>query len=299
MNRGDSREPIFKDDLDHRRFLATLAEACAKTGWQVHAYCLMGNHFHLVVETPQANLVAGMKWFLGTYTSRFNRRHKLFGHLFSGRYKALVVDGSGNGYLRTVCDYVHLNPVRARLLTDEQPLRDFPWSSYPEYLKEPARRAVWLRVDRLLGEMGIPQDSAAGRGQFEQRMEERRRQESGGDWQAVREGWCLGEETFRQELLAQMGGQMGEHHYGAERAESVEDKAGRIVAEELKRAGWTEAELPLRPKGDPVKLAVAARLRQETTVTLKWITQRLAMGAWTHLNRRLYEQRRAEERITS
>ena len=299
LNRGDRREPIFRDDLDHRRFLVTLAEACAKTGWQVHAYCLMGNHFHLVVETPQANLVAGMKWFLGTYTSRFNRRHKLFGHLFSGRYKALVVDGSGNGYLRTVCDYVHLNPVRARLLTDEQPLRAYAWSSYPEYLKEPVRRPVWLRVDRLLGEMRIPRDSTAGREQFEQRMEERRRQESGGDWQAVREGWCLGEETFRQELLAQMGGQMGEHHYGAERAESVEDKAGRIVAEELKRAGWTEAELPLRPKGDPVKLAAATRLRKETTVTLKWITQRLAMGAWTHLNRRLYEQRRAEERITS
>ena len=73
----------------------------------------MLNHFHLVVETPKANLVGGMKWFLGTYTSRFNRRHKLFGHLFSGRYKSLVVDGSGDGYLRTVCDYVHLNPVRA------------------------------------------------------------------------------------------------------------------------------------------------------------------------------------------
>ena len=84
----------------------------------------MGNHFHLVVETPLPNLVAGMKWLLGTYTARFNRRHKLFGHLFSGRYKALVVDGSGNGYLRTVCDYVHLNPVRAKLLLPEQPLRD-------------------------------------------------------------------------------------------------------------------------------------------------------------------------------
>ena len=75
MNRGDRREPIFKDDLDRRRFLETLAEACAKTSWQVHAWCLMSNHFHLVVETPLANLVAGMKWFLGTYTSRFNRRH--------------------------------------------------------------------------------------------------------------------------------------------------------------------------------------------------------------------------------
>ena len=73
----------------------------------------MSNHFHLVVETPKPNLVEGMKWFLGTYTSRFNRRHRLFGHLFSGRYKALIVDGNRNGYLKSVCDYVHLNPVRA------------------------------------------------------------------------------------------------------------------------------------------------------------------------------------------
>src|SRR6266704_4833431 len=130
MNRGDRREPIFRDDADRQSFLATLGEVCLKTSWQVHAYCLMPNHFHLVVETPQANLVAGMKWFLGTYTSRFNRRHKLFGHVFSGRYKALVVDGSGSGYLRKVCDYVHLNPVRARLLSSNQPLRSFVWSSF-------------------------------------------------------------------------------------------------------------------------------------------------------------------------
>src|SRR5438874_3076329 len=130
LSRGDRREAIFKSDSDRELFLGLVARTCRRTLWQVHAYCLMGNHFHLVVETPQANLVEGMKWLLGTYTSRFNRRHKIFGHLFSGRYKALVVDGSGDGYLRTVCDYVHLNPVRARLLTDEQPLRDYTWSSY-------------------------------------------------------------------------------------------------------------------------------------------------------------------------
>jgi len=76
MNRGDHREPIFRDDQDRECFVETLGEACRKTGWQVHAYCLMPNHFHLVVETPQGNLVAGMKWLLGTYTGRFNRRHK-------------------------------------------------------------------------------------------------------------------------------------------------------------------------------------------------------------------------------
>jgi REP element-mobilizing transposase RayT len=151
---------VFLDDEDRQRFLITLGEACAKTGWQVHALCLMPNHFHLVVETPQPNLVAGMKWLLGTYTSRFNRRHKLFGHLFSGRYKALIVDGSGTGYLKTVCDYVHLNPARGKLLTPEQPLSEYRWSSWPEYLKSPAKRWPWLRVNRLLG--GIP-DSAGQR----------------------------------------------------------------------------------------------------------------------------------------
>src|SRR6185503_8507483 len=130
MNRGDRREPIFKDDVDRELFLRTLGECCTKTDWMVHALCLMGNHFHLVMETPKANLVAGMKWLLGTYTRRFNRRHKLFGHVFSGRYKSLIVDGSGTGYLRTVCDYVHLNPVRAKLLTREQKLASYRWSSY-------------------------------------------------------------------------------------------------------------------------------------------------------------------------
>jgi len=119
MNRGDRREEIFQDDADRERFLETLGEVCVKTGWQVHALCMMGNHFHLVVETPQGNLVVGMKWFLGTDTARFNRRHKLFGHLFSGRYRALIVDGSGSGYLKAVCDYVHLNPARAKLLKPE------------------------------------------------------------------------------------------------------------------------------------------------------------------------------------
>src|SRR3989442_5523640 len=128
MNRGDRREAIFGDDEDRQRLITTLGEACQKTGWQVHAFCLMPNHFHLVVETPEPNLVDGMKWFLGTYTLRFNRRHKEFGHLFSGRYKAKFVDGSGNGYLKSACDYVHLNPARGKLLAPEQPLAEFPWS---------------------------------------------------------------------------------------------------------------------------------------------------------------------------
>ena len=129
MSRGDRRENIFLDDVDRQDFLKTLAEAAQKSGWQIHAYCLMSNHFHAVLETPDANLVAGMRWLLSAYTIRLNHRHNLFGHVFSGRYKALLVDSHGGGYLKTVCDYVHLNPVRAKLLGPEDRLLSYPWSS--------------------------------------------------------------------------------------------------------------------------------------------------------------------------
>ena len=111
MSRGDQRDDIFFDDVDRYDFLRTLGEACLKTDWQVHAFCLMRNHYHLVMETPNANLVAGMAWLQSTYTIRLNHRHKLTGHVLSGRYKAQIVEGSGSGYLRTACDYLHLNPV--------------------------------------------------------------------------------------------------------------------------------------------------------------------------------------------
>ena len=293
MNRGDRREPIVLDDHDRIRFLETLGQTCAKTGWHVHAFCLMHNHFHLVVETPQANLVAGMKWFLGTYTARFNRKHKLLGHLFAGRYKALPVDGSGNGYLRTVCDYVHLNPARAGLLREDEPLRAYRWSSYTEYLKTPGKRPEWLRVRRLLGELGLPRDSEAGRRQFQRRMEARRHEADPAEWKKMGRGWCLGDEAFRQELLAQMHEQLGEHHFGPERQESAEEKAERLVRAALKAAGLKEHKLADLPKGAPAKLAVARRLRAETTMPLKWIATRLHMGTWTYLNNRLYWDRRA------
>src|SRR5438876_8230976 len=101
MSRGNRRQGIFLDDVDRHDFLKTLAEVCQKTAWEVHAFCLMSNHYHLVLETPNANLVAGMAWLQSTYTIRLNHRHKLIGHVLSGRYKAQLVEGSGNGYLRS------------------------------------------------------------------------------------------------------------------------------------------------------------------------------------------------------
>ena len=195
MDRGDRQEDIFVDDVDRQDLLKTLAEACRKTDWQVHAYCLMRNHFHLVLETPNANLVEGMRWFLSAYTIRLNHRQKLWGHVFSGRYKALIVEGSGNGYLKTACDYVHLNPVRARLLGSEERLLAYPWSSFGWYLSAPEHRPGWMRVDRLLGEHGIQQDSAAGRQEFERHMEARRLEEADEEeLKPLRRGWwnCVG-----------------------------------------------------------------------------------------------------------
>ena len=278
MSRGDRREPIFKDDKDRRTFLETLGQTCGKTAWQVHAWCLMLNHFHLVLETPKANLVAGMKWFLGTYTSRFNRRHKLSGHLFSGRYKSLIVGGSGDGYLQTVCDYVHLNPVRAKLLKDEERLQSYRWSSYPEYLKNKAARVGWLRVDRLLGEMRIGRDDAVGRKRFALAMEERRGKDAPGEWKSVRRGWFLGGSELREVLLERMRRGMGSHHGGEERRETDEQTAERVVREELRLRRWTEQELKDRRKTDPGKVKMARRLRKETVMTMHWIARRLQMG---------------------
>jgi REP element-mobilizing transposase RayT len=296
MNRGDRRGAIFKDNRDRQAFPAALAEACARTGWEVHALCLMRNHFHLVVETPRGNLVAGMKWLLGTYTGRFNRRHKLFGHLFSGRYKAVAVEGSGDGYFKTACDYVHLNPARARLLTSQTSLGAYRWSSWPEYLKPPGKRWPWLRVDRLLGEYGIPKDSPSGRRRLETALEERRAEEDGLDYKGLRRGWCFGGETFREELLAQMQERIGPEHYGAARQETAEARAERVVRKELKRLKWREADLNRRAKGDPGKVSIAMRLRAETVMTVKWIAERLRMGTTGHANHLLYQHRKAAKR---
>ena len=95
MARGNRREAIFGDDDDRRFFLQTLGEACGMTGWRVHAWVLMSNHYHLFIETPEANLVAGMQWLQNTYTRRFNTRHRLWGRLFGDRYKAVWWRGRG------------------------------------------------------------------------------------------------------------------------------------------------------------------------------------------------------------
>lgn len=145
-SRGDRREDIYLDDTDRSAWLDVLAQVCGRFNWVVQAYCLMSNHYHLMVQTPDANLAAGMRQLNGVYTQRANRRHGRVGHVFQGRYKAVMVDAEA--YQLTLARYVVLNPVRAGMVADAA---DWPWSSYLAMVGE-AEPPAWLDVDALLGQ---------------------------------------------------------------------------------------------------------------------------------------------------
>ena len=148
----------------------------------------------------------------------------------------------------------------------------------------------------MLGEHGIQRDDVAGRGKFEERTEKRRAEGTDGtEWKAIRRGWCLGPPEFKAKLLEQIEGKLGQHHSGELKRESAEAKAERILREELKRLRWREGQLPKRLKSDPAKLAMAARLRRETTLPLPWIAARLHMGTWKSLHAKLHRWRKANE----
>jgi REP element-mobilizing transposase RayT len=229
MARGNQGRAIFRDDQDRRCFLNTVGEACEKTGWWVHAYVLMGNHYHLLLETPEGNLVAGMKWLQGTYTQRFNGRHQLRGHLLQGRYKAVVIDGSAPGYFEVVGTYIHLNPARAGLLrVGREPLRRYRWSSYPWYLRRADQGPRWLRRERVLAGLGL---KAEDRKRYEAYVESRvlelglpaGRQELEAKWKVLRRGWYVGGEGFFEKLKSRLGALMAgkqreSHSGGAQRA---------------------------------------------------------------------------------
>ena len=130
MARGDGGKFIFNDDVDAALFLKWLGEVCESHGWRVHAWVLMGNHFHLLLETPEANLVSGMKRLLAAFAQAWNRRYLRHGHVFQGRYKSVPVSGelaSDGAQFRVVADYIHLNPARAKLTGAKKgPLVDYP-----------------------------------------------------------------------------------------------------------------------------------------------------------------------------
>lgn len=156
-SRGDRREDIYEDDADRVQFLEILGAVVDTFNWVCHAYCQMGNHYHLVVETPEGNLSKGMRQLNGVYTQTSNRRHGRVGHLFQGRYKAILVDG--DAYLLELTRYVVLNPVRARMVAGPG---DWRWSSYLDMVGE-RRPPSWLATDGLLAQFASDREEAVRR----------------------------------------------------------------------------------------------------------------------------------------
>lgn len=153
-SRGDGREDIYRGDGDRRIFLDVLADVCERFNWWGHAYCLMSNHYHLLMETPDANLAKGMRQLNGVYTQRFNAVHGRCGHVFQGRYKAIIVQKET--YLKELARYIVLNPVRAGMVS--HPV-DWPWSSFRATTVEMAC-PDWLRRDWLLSAFGTTEQAA-------------------------------------------------------------------------------------------------------------------------------------------
>ena len=149
-SRGNDRREVFRDDEDRALFLDVLGRTVARWQWVVHAYCQMGNHYHLLVETPRPNLSRGMRQLNGEYTQAFNRRHRRVGHLFQGRFKAILVEKET--HLLELCRYVVLNPVKARGMRVARP-EDWPWSSYRATAGAEVR-PMWLAVSWVLSRFG-------------------------------------------------------------------------------------------------------------------------------------------------
>ncbi len=289
MSRGNRGAPVFADDVDRSRFLAALGQACARTGWRIHAYVLMGNHYHLLVETPETNLVSGMQWLQSTYTQRFNRRHREHGHLFQGRYKALPVDPDSQTYFTIISSYIHLNPARARLLDlNRGRLSDYPWRGYVYYLK-PSGRPPWLEVGKVLACLRLA-DDRTGRCHYRQHLDNCVAEIAGSDkphgvdpnWSKIRRGWCLGEADFREKLLDHLDairlGKKPASLSGPEIESHNERQAARLKAKGLRALGLTETSLQKLAKGSIEKQVLAWYIRGRTIISNGWLSQQLRCG---------------------
>ena len=230
-----------------------------------------------------------MRWFQSCYTVRYNVRHRKAGHLFQGRYKAVLVDAEAGGYFEAVADYIHLNPARAGLLGKRNALVSYRWSSLPWYVASARQRPGWIEVSRVLGALGF-QDRARDRRAYGQRLEERARE--GLDEEALKElrrGWVLGGEAFRDRVLDWMEKNRAGQGRKVRREETDDDhgerQAERIIREMLEAFGLEEAQLLRARKSDWRKRLIGQRVRQETSVSLRWLGARLKMGSEGHLSR--------------
>jgi len=296
MARGDRREAIVKDDEDRKTFVRTLGEAAERAGFRIHAWVLMTDHYHFLVETPEGNLSKGMGWMQNAYTRRINVRHGLWGHVFGGRYKAILVE-PGNCFW-ALLDYIHLNPVRAKIVHREDGLEKFVWSSLRGYLQEPEKRSPWLETGMGLAVAGC-EDRAVGRRRFLEILEERvdwsapskaGKEFSEGEgkpklavYSSLQRGWFFGSQEFKEELLKRVKGivpgrKAGGRIDAAVRKDHGEKRGKDLIRGGLEVFGISVKDLRAAAKSDWRKGVLAEMVQRETTMTLDWISEKLAMG---------------------
>ena len=195
-SRGNGRQRIFLDDQDNRKFVELLGKTIERSHWTCHAFCLMVNHYHLMIETPEANLSRGMHHLNASYCQAHNKRHDTVGHLFQGRFKSIIVDRES--YLLELARYVVLNPVRAGMVARPE---DWPWSSYRATSGLPVSPAVaaasgFLATTWLLGQFGP--DEAAARQRFRDFVSSGIGMDS--PWSQLQSQLFLGKEAFIDQL---------------------------------------------------------------------------------------------------
>jgi len=276
INRGNYRRDLFESVGAAQAFEEALEEACQVNGWRLHAHVVMRNHFHLAVETPKANLVEGMHWLQSTFSTRFNRFRKERGHLFQGRYQALIIEDGA--VLARVVDYIHLNPVRAGIVTVEQ-LADFRWSSLRRLVRGP-RPAAWV-ADDLVQQRNFA-DTPEGWRQYLSYL-----RDLCGDTAAQKElgfeemchGWAIGTAGWRK-TMAQAHAQRALES-GLEHAELADLKHARYqdaLEQALRVMGKPSEALRQDRKTAPWKIDLALELRK-SAVPYRWIAEHLNMGS--------------------
>ena len=190
-SRGDRQENIYESDTDRNNFLRILEEVCKQYNWSVHSYCLMSNHYHLLVETPDGNLSKGMRQLNGVFTQRYNRNNNKVGHVFQGRFKGILVDG--DAYLMELARYIVLNPVRAQMVRSA---RDWKWSSYRATVGA-VPCPEWLDREWLLSSFAMRQSAAIEK--FKCFVADGKNQPS--PWDDLKNQIFLGDEQFVERML--------------------------------------------------------------------------------------------------
>ena len=247
--RGNERKAIYRDDADRRRFLETIDEAVERFGLLIHCYCLMPNHYHLLVETPRANLSASAGWLQTTYSVRFNRRHRRSGHLFQGRFKAHLVEE--DVYARELIKYIHLNPVRPRNKRKPIPsdrkgaLTRYRWSSHRAYAGLDKTREPWLCLDWL---SYFGRRRRAAQGEYRRQIDRLFGQVIRPPWEDLRQGLVLGGDALWQKVRGLIAERKGDEEIRWRRradAQEVSRVVARLVSEESDRrvAIWLRVRL--------------------------------------------------------